>query len=137
MWETFKEKASNIYTSIFIVFSGVVCLTAGVAAFWFTYDNIQFNKNCIGVMGTLENKYTKKCRSFLCSYDVHYTFNYRGTDYTGSDTIDDEPKIKDVPVYFLPDDPNKNKAEKGGVLKQLLEGVFMIYAGIFALKKFK
>ena len=116
---------------------GIVFVVLGLFGLWYTYDTILFNKHCIGVMGTLDNKYTKHCRGFACDYYIQYTFIYEGVEYKGSDTIDDEPITRDVPIFFLPGNPSKNKGEKGGVLKTLLSGIFCLYVGIFQLNSLK
>ena len=109
-------------------------LMLGFGSLYLCYDSYVFDKNCIGVIGELDNSYIKKCRAFLCSYSVEYKFEYEGKTYTGYDTVDAEPVMKAIPVYFLPDNPKNNRIERGRILKALMIGMFMFALGGWKLR---
>jgi hypothetical protein len=112
---------SKIGSYLFVV----MFFALGIGSVYIAYDSYEFDKSCIGVVGELDSRYTKKCYGFWCSYTVSFSFEYEGNTYTGAESIDAEPVMKAVPVYFLPSNPKKNRIERGRIPMALMISALM------------
>ncbi|MGH1432821.1 MAG: hypothetical protein ACRBG0_00010 [Lewinella sp.] len=95
-------------------------------------------------IGFLKNEYTEKtvkiARIPVTTYEVGYTFQVDGKEYSGLKTLNDPPTEPTISVKYLPSDPMVNAAspeaelasldEYEGGTSTLLIGLGLILAGL-------
>ena len=124
-----------MFKKIYSVIFAILFFCCGLASIYLSIDSFIFDRNCVATMGKFDESYIKSRRGFWVSYSVNYSFDFQNRTYTGHDTISDKPLQVDTPVFFLPDNPSKNKVERGGVLFGIVTSIFMFYLSYFMMKK--
>ncbi len=111
---------------------------AGLATISKAFSEYSFNNLCIATIGELDESYRKETRYFLTTYSVSYKFQYQGETFTGYQKISDEPLQLKTQVYFLPDDPNKNKVERESALYvSVMAGLMFLFSYMCVLARRK
>jgi len=115
----------SLWEKIWTYFACVVFVILCFGSIWIAIDSYIFDNSCSASIGELDNSYIHERKRFLSSYSVSYKFNYDGKIYTGYQTIYNKPLIKETIVYFMPDEPQKNRLDRGRIFESLVTSFVM------------
>ncbi len=82
--------------------------------------------------GTLDSNYTVETKTKngaveSVKYAVTYKFVVQGVEYTGTDKLDSEPTVADVPVYYMANNPRENSLSPGRLIDMNLAAAGVVF----------
>ena len=110
----------NLWERIWTYFACALFVVLGFGMIGVVIESYIFNKACVATLGEFDNSYIRQSNRFISSYGVKYYFNYGGQLYEGHETIYDKPLIRETIVYFLPNEPNKSRLDRGRIFESLI-----------------